>query len=833
MNIIGGGGAFVGGVKFKNLIDCSSNPNYPAANTGDLYIVSVDGKIGGASGVVVEAGDSIICRVDASPAGTQAAVGANWSIQQGNVARPVSGPLSAVDGSLVAWDGTTGMLAKDSGVKTNELLNEGLLSRAAQTLTLNETNRQITLTPTGASFQFVSGGVKFTKVGAQVSAAWDDTNGAKFIYFDITGAFVASDTPWTVGLGAPVAWIYWNTVTKTVMAIKEDHPNLWPNDVWYKWHTVFGTRWLSGLQTYATPLTSGTPNASGVNTCLGISGGSIADESIKHDIVNGVGAAEFEQDLGPIIAANVTVSNGAVMDIVSWDGTKWIRDAGTRFPFLFNGSNQPQYVTSGGVKTAVTEDNFFAYYIVATGDWRTGKSVYLVPHPEIFTSLALAQAGATVSALAAALGSLPAPEMCFLGRLIFLKNETVPSAFDVAVKYTRLTEVSDLRPLGFAQITQSAVLPTASQVSTDTAAFLRLLSATETDVQKALDKIDLLASYASLITVNDAARIGLSTDVKVKFTNLSTARQYTVPPANSKAAGKKVRVYVDTSCDFINRVDLVPSGADTIDELAQGVSIEFPRGYITLETDGISDWSVYSKSRISESFTNYTGRKDVFGSINNLQVSATNAMVGPNTAIGTNASIQAIQATGFMGFGAVLRVGATTPAVGDNARIRGSNNVFYGTGRWASEVVGSIEVVPTAAEDHLCFFGHTFDGTTAKAVDGIWIGCERAISAANFVTTTGNNSTYEQYDTGIPIVAGQLYRFTVKINAAGTQVLFYIDRVLVATHTLNIPSVFGRQTAECIGFARLVHTAIAANTGLMTAHMWKKMYLATTPRSFA
>lgn len=69
----------------KGAIDCSTNPNYPAANAGHVYVVSVAGKIGGASGPNVEAGDFLICNVDNSATGTQAAVGSNWTIGQVNV----------------------------------------------------------------------------------------------------------------------------------------------------------------------------------------------------------------------------------------------------------------------------------------------------------------------------------------------------------------------------------------------------------------------------------------------------------------------------------------------------------------------------------------------------------------------------------------------------------------------------------------------------------------------------------------------------------------------------------------------------------------------------
>lgn len=79
MDIIKQGGG-IGTITIKGSIDCSTNPNYPAANAGDIYVVSVAGKIGGASGPSVDVGDWIVCNVDGTPSGTHAAVGANWAI---------------------------------------------------------------------------------------------------------------------------------------------------------------------------------------------------------------------------------------------------------------------------------------------------------------------------------------------------------------------------------------------------------------------------------------------------------------------------------------------------------------------------------------------------------------------------------------------------------------------------------------------------------------------------------------------------------------------------------------------------------------------------------
>lgn len=101
---------------FKGLIDCSSNPNYPAADRGHTYRVSVVGKIGGASGISVEVGDVLICLFDGTPSGNQATVGTDWGIIETNIDGEVIGPVSSTDGSFARWDGPSGKLLKDGSV---------------------------------------------------------------------------------------------------------------------------------------------------------------------------------------------------------------------------------------------------------------------------------------------------------------------------------------------------------------------------------------------------------------------------------------------------------------------------------------------------------------------------------------------------------------------------------------------------------------------------------------------------------------------------------------------------------------------------------------------
>lgn len=104
-----------GTITYQGVIDCSANPNYPAADVGYLYIVSIAGKIGGASGVNVEVGDWILCNTT-NAGGDQASVGDDFNIVQTNIDGAVTGPASAVSGDFATFNGTTGKIIQDSGL---------------------------------------------------------------------------------------------------------------------------------------------------------------------------------------------------------------------------------------------------------------------------------------------------------------------------------------------------------------------------------------------------------------------------------------------------------------------------------------------------------------------------------------------------------------------------------------------------------------------------------------------------------------------------------------------------------------------------------------------
>ncbi len=101
---------------YKGVIDCSTNPNYPAASAGHLYKMSVAGKIGGVDGISVYVGDEALCTDDGTLTGDQATVGTSWNVLHTSNEGNVIGGASSTNNAVAIYNGTTGKLVKNSPV---------------------------------------------------------------------------------------------------------------------------------------------------------------------------------------------------------------------------------------------------------------------------------------------------------------------------------------------------------------------------------------------------------------------------------------------------------------------------------------------------------------------------------------------------------------------------------------------------------------------------------------------------------------------------------------------------------------------------------------------
>lgn len=135
---------------YKGVIDASTNPVYPAADSGHTYKISVAGKIGGASGVPVEVGDMIVCSQNGSIAGITPAIAANWNVIQANIDGAVTttevAGLSV--GPLVVGSGKNGVKSFAS-TTAGQMLLSGLNAASPTWASL----AILTLTANGAAWK--------------------------------------------------------------------------------------------------------------------------------------------------------------------------------------------------------------------------------------------------------------------------------------------------------------------------------------------------------------------------------------------------------------------------------------------------------------------------------------------------------------------------------------------------------------------------------------------------------------------------------------------------------------------------------------------------------
>lgn len=137
------------------------------------------------------------------------------------------------------------------------------------------------------------------------------------------------------------------------------------------------------------------------------------------------------------------------------------------------------------------------------------------------------------------------------------------------------------------------------------------------------------------------------------------------------------------------------------------------------------------------------------------------------------ASLQTSLASFALGQGATIFEALVSPA---------PLNVSDGTNRY-SFIAGFFDTLAATQLDAIAFIYDTGGVTTGSTAAAYW-----QTYTASSPSNTFNAGSFVQ----VPVTVGAWYKLRIEINALGTQALFYVDGVLIATHSTTIPTGFNR-----------------------------------------
>lgn len=287
-------------------------------------------------------------------------------------------------------------------VERDELVKEptGFINLIDSQVTFNDSNRTLTIQPTGISFDVYVKGRHFLKTAAETIAI-PSLPGSHYIYYTPSGTLASTQTPSPLLFqdNAMVSIVYWNTDTNTHTYFAEERHGLVMDGATHTYlHTVFGTRFISGLALQGF-------NADG--------SGNLASN------------AQFTADQGTIKDEDLTLQLPAQtqIPILYRQGQLWRKKTADSFPIIYNGTAgyvgarlpYNQFVGGSWQLTEVLNNRFVLVHVFGTNDKDT--PVIGIQGINEYTDVTSARiaAGTEITSLS----GLPFAEFVAIGSVVF------------------------------------------------------------------------------------------------------------------------------------------------------------------------------------------------------------------------------------------------------------------------------------------------------------------------------------------------------------------------------------------------------------------------------
>jgi hypothetical protein len=328
---------------------------------------------------------------------------------------------------------------------------------------------------------------------------------------------------------------------------------------------------------------------------------------------------------------------------------------------------------------------------------------------------------------------------------------------------------------GDAQILNKPTIPSIAGLVPET----RTITINGTTQDLSADRTFTIATNPGTVTSVAALTLGTTgTDLSSTVANGTSTPVITLNVPTASATNRGALSSADWST-----FNAKENSANKQNSLAtDGTGVKFPT------VDAVNNLSIIDKyKRGIQYFTDLEGRGSTVPNFTQL-ISGTGATTERVVVTVPNASTNQI---GFCQY--QTGTTATGYAVHFNEPNVGTQ-FFFGGGAWVFETYVCVETLSTSLERFRFIAGFGSAATNGAEGNGAFFtydeGATQNGTAAtpNWQTQTCVGSVRTLTTTSVAVTAGAWVKLRIEVNAAGTQVLFYINGTLVATHTTNIPT---------------------------------------------
>lgn len=212
----------------------------------------------------------------------------------------------------------------------------GMLDRSESTISFDNATRTFSITPTGEKFTYFIRGERFD-ISTTNTVQITDTEGLWYIYYNSSGALVASQTAWDFELPQVfVAIIYWDSTNKKQIIFGEERHGLVMDWATHKrLHEVTGSQIGKEQFKLFNYIIRGDGSLNS-HAQIAVEPGSLYDEDIRIDILDKATPTNgFEQTLSPIAKLPVYYKLGPNGD--------WRKKDATDYPLYESAGMTPFY----------------------------------------------------------------------------------------------------------------------------------------------------------------------------------------------------------------------------------------------------------------------------------------------------------------------------------------------------------------------------------------------------------------------------------------------------------------------------------------------------------